>query len=82
MDRHDGWIYVFGSQFGKKDGPLQPKRSFVARFREADVRHVLEPPAAPWPWPGRRSGSTAWSTTPCATAAPTLSGWGRAATRR
>jgi hypothetical protein len=45
--RHDGWVYVFGSQFGKKDGPLQPKRSFVARFREADVRHVLEPPAAP-----------------------------------
>jgi hypothetical protein len=44
--RHDGWIYVFGSQFGKKDGPLQPKRSFVARFREAEVRHVLEPPAA------------------------------------
>jgi hypothetical protein len=44
--RHDGWIYVFGSQFGKKDGPLQPKRSFVARFRETDVRHVLEPPAA------------------------------------
>ena len=45
--RHDGWIYVFGSQFGKKDGPLQPKRSFVARFRETEVRHVLEPPAAP-----------------------------------
>ncbi|HZA84944.1 MAG TPA: hypothetical protein VFC13_26275 [Actinomycetes bacterium] len=45
--RHDGWVYVFGSQFGKKDGPLQPKRSFVARFREADVRHVVEPPAAP-----------------------------------
>jgi hypothetical protein len=44
--RHDGWVYVFGSQFGKKDGPLQPKRSFVARFREADVRHVVEPPAA------------------------------------
>jgi hypothetical protein len=44
--RHDGWVYVFGSQFGKKDGPLQPKRSFVARFREAEVRHV----------PGRRRG--------------------------
>jgi hypothetical protein len=44
--RHDGWVYVFGSQFGKKDGPLQPKRAFVARFREAEVRHVLEPPAA------------------------------------
>jgi hypothetical protein len=44
--RHDGWVYVFGSQFGKKDGPLQPRRAFVARFREAEVRHVLEPPAA------------------------------------
>jgi hypothetical protein len=46
VDRHDGWVYVFGSQFGKKDGPLQPRRSFVARFRETEVRHVLEPPAA------------------------------------
>jgi hypothetical protein len=43
--RDGDWLYVFGSQFGRKDGPLQPKRSFVARFREPDVRHVLEPPA-------------------------------------
>jgi hypothetical protein len=45
--RHDGWVYVFGSQFGRKDGPLQPKRAFVARFREPDLRHVRHEPAAP-----------------------------------
>src|ERR687885_1953028 len=42
---HDGWVYMFGSHFGSKDGPLQPKRGFVARFREADVGHVTEDPA-------------------------------------
>jgi hypothetical protein len=45
ITRHDGWIYIFGSHFGSKDGPLQPKRGFVARFRETDVRHVTEDPA-------------------------------------
>ncbi len=40
ITRHDGWIYVFGSHFGSKDGPLQPKRGFVARFREADIGHA------------------------------------------
>jgi len=39
---HDGWIYMFGSHFGGKDGPLQPKRGFVARFREADIGHATE----------------------------------------
>jgi hypothetical protein len=39
ITRHDGWIYVFGSHFGSKDGPLQPKRGFVARFREAGIGH-------------------------------------------
>ena len=34
---HDGWVYVLGSQFGKKEGPLEPRRSFVARVREADL---------------------------------------------
>lgn len=33
----DGWVYVFGSQFGSKAGPLERKRQFVARFREGDV---------------------------------------------
>ena len=45
LARHDGWVYVFGSHFGSKDGPLQPKRGFAARFREADVHHAFEDPA-------------------------------------
>src|SRR5688500_6821354 len=32
---HDGWVYVLGSHFGKKKGPLRPKRAFIARFRES-----------------------------------------------
>lgn len=35
----DGWLYVVGSQFGSKTGPLEPARSFLARMRED---HVLE----------------------------------------
>ena len=42
---HDGRVYIFGSHFGSKDGPLQPKRGFVARFRESDVGQVTEDPA-------------------------------------
>lgn len=45
LARHDGWVYVFGSHFGSKAGPLQPRRGFVARFREADVRHATTDPA-------------------------------------
>jgi hypothetical protein len=45
VTRRDGWIYILGSHFGGKDGPLQPKRGFVARFREADVRHITDHPA-------------------------------------
>ncbi|MGI8575727.1 MAG: hypothetical protein ACR2MA_10405 [Egibacteraceae bacterium] len=30
-------IYVFGSQFGSKDGPLQTKRHFIARFDESQI---------------------------------------------
>jgi hypothetical protein len=37
LARDDGWVYVLGSHFGKKAGPLEPRRSFVARFREADI---------------------------------------------
>jgi hypothetical protein len=44
-DESTGYVYVLGSHFGGKDGPLQPKRGFVARFREADVAHVTEDPA-------------------------------------
>ncbi len=43
--RFDGWIYVFGSFFGGKSGPLEAKRGFVARFREDEVRHAFEDPA-------------------------------------
>lgn len=35
--RHGDWLYVFGSQYGSKEGPLQRKRSFVARFAESNV---------------------------------------------
>ncbi|MDY7102032.1 MAG: hypothetical protein S0880_12660 [Actinomycetota bacterium] len=35
--RHGDWLYVVGSQHGSKDGPLQRKRSFVARFAESSV---------------------------------------------
>jgi hypothetical protein len=45
VTRHGGWIYIFGSHFGSKDGPLQPKRGFVARFREAEVGHATRDPA-------------------------------------
>lgn len=45
ITRHDGWVYTLGSHFGSKSGPLQPKRAFVARFREADVMHATREPA-------------------------------------
>ncbi|CAN5696029.1 hypothetical protein BH24ACT18_BH24ACT18_23230 [soil metagenome] len=44
-DHSSGMVYILGSHFGSKSGPLQPKRGFVARFREADVEHVTEDPA-------------------------------------
>ncbi|MFI7606580.1 hypothetical protein ACIBTV_15775 [Micromonospora sp. NPDC049366] len=37
LAHHDGWVYVFGSHFGSKSGPLRPRRAFVARFREDDA---------------------------------------------
>ena len=45
ITRQGGWIYIFGSHFGGKAGPLQPKRGFVARFREAEVGHATDDPA-------------------------------------
>jgi len=44
LARFDGWIYAFGSHFGSKDGALEPKRGFVARFREADVGNGMDDP--------------------------------------
>ena len=38
---HDGWLYVLGSQFGTKEGPLEPARSFMARVREDDVAEAV-----------------------------------------
>lgn len=35
--RYGEWIYVLGSHFGKKGGPLKAARQFVARFREDNV---------------------------------------------
>ena len=36
-----GWLYVVGSQFGGKEGPLEPARSFIARLREDDILQAL-----------------------------------------
>jgi hypothetical protein len=44
-DHRTGTVYILGSHFGSKSGPLQPKRGFVARFSEAEVGHVTEDPA-------------------------------------
>jgi len=37
----DGGVYVIGSQYGKGAGPLEPKRSFLARLRVKDLRGDL-----------------------------------------
>lgn len=36
-DEH-GWLYLFGSHFGPKAGPVTPSRAFVARVRESQMR--------------------------------------------
>ncbi len=46
LARKDGCVYVIGSHFGSKSGPLQAKRGFVARFKEAEVLHATNEPAA------------------------------------
>ena len=38
MARAGSFIYVFGSQYGSEEGPLEPRRHFVARFNESLVR--------------------------------------------
>ena len=43
--RHAGWIYIFGSQHGGKQGPVNPEEAWVARFREEDVDHAFKDPA-------------------------------------
>ena len=46
LARKDGYVYVIGSHFGSKTGPLHPKRGFVARFREEEILHATDEPAA------------------------------------
>jgi hypothetical protein len=38
LTRAGSFIYVFGSHYGSKEGPLEPRRHFVARFNESLVR--------------------------------------------
>jgi hypothetical protein len=38
LTRAGSWIYVFGSQYGSKEGPLEARRHFIARFNESLVR--------------------------------------------
>jgi hypothetical protein len=40
--RHDGWIYLLGSQYGGKKGPLDPRRSWIARAREEDLAAAVD----------------------------------------
>ena len=42
MARQGDWVYIFGSHYGLKTGPLRPRRSFVARFNEARVKGPLD----------------------------------------
>lgn len=39
---HDGWIYLLGSQFGKKSGPLSARRSWIARLGQDDLAASLD----------------------------------------
>jgi hypothetical protein len=38
LARHDGWVYLFGSQHGGKEGPIRRREQWVARFREDRIR--------------------------------------------
>ncbi len=40
--RRDGFVYVMGSQFGKKSGPLAAKRSWIARVPEAALLEAID----------------------------------------
>jgi hypothetical protein len=40
--RHSGWVYLLGSQYGGKKGPLDPRRSWIARAREEDLAGTLD----------------------------------------
>lgn len=34
LAQFDGWVYLIGSHYGRPNGPLESRRSFLARFRE------------------------------------------------
>jgi hypothetical protein len=40
--RRDGVVYLLGSQFGKKDGPLGARRSWIARVGEDSLADALD----------------------------------------
>ena len=40
--RHEGWVYLLGSQYGGKKGPLDRRRSWIARAREDDLADAIE----------------------------------------
>jgi hypothetical protein len=40
-------LYVLGSHFGSKDGPLEAKRAWIARVRTADLEAAVEGSAPP-----------------------------------
>ena len=42
--RRDGWVYLVGSHYGSKEGPIELERQFLARFREEDAAGGDEPP--------------------------------------
>jgi len=42
----DGWVYLIGSHYGSKAGPLEARRAWIARFREDELAgHLGESPA-------------------------------------
>jgi hypothetical protein len=43
----NGWVYVVGSHFGSKGGPLRPRRAFFGRFREDDAVRTARGGAVP-----------------------------------
>lgn len=40
--RFGGWLYLFGSQYGAKGGPLEASRSWIARVREDNLAGALD----------------------------------------
>ncbi len=39
---HEGWVYLLGSQYGGKKGPVDRSRSWIARAREEDLAAALD----------------------------------------